>query len=606
MPRITYALPLSAALLAAAWPTAADACGGTFCDNIPGAMPVDQTGENILFILEPNKVEVHIQIQYDPDTNAQKFAWMVPMPTVPEFDVGSELLFRELLRATVPTYGLNTTNESCGGDSDGGIGSTSGDTGPILFDLPAETGGGVDVVKIETVGAFEVVVLAGKSAPELTQWLVDNGYQTDPEAEPILQQYLDEGNVVIALKLLNGQDLNSIHPIVLRYPGLDGCVPIRLTRIAAVEDMEIRVFALADGRAIPTNYRHVLVNPLKLDWLSFASNYKEVITLAVDAFMAEGRAFVTEFAGTSSVVNQFAFYSPGWNAEVFAGMAPAGVIDELNSQGLTDCYDSFFCQFNHPLLEGLLATYLPPPMGVTPAEFYSALADYAGQIDVMAWGDGGGFAKDMLTRVVLPAEHAKTLLDTWPYLSRLYTTISPAEMTEDPFFMFNPQLPDVANLQIASQYVRCDGYSTVTLPDGREVNLSPNSSWPTFQTEMPWEEDVEQMPPMGMPQPLVDNTALINALLAEWNKQHKPPPPPTTTGDPTTGGPTGGEPTGGTDSATGAASASASGDPGGDSSPAIWGGTEGGCGCASDPRPGSGLVALLGLLALLPRRRARA
>jgi MYXO-CTERM domain-containing protein len=35
--------------------------------------------------------------------------------------------------------------------------------------------------------------------------------------------------------------------------------------------------------------------------------------------------------------------------------------------------------------------------------------------------------------------------------------------------------------------------------------------------------------------------------------------------------------------------------------------TEGGCGCASDPRPASGgLVALLGLLALRPRRRARA
>ena len=449
MPRIAYALPLAAALLAAAWPTVADACGGTFCDNIPGGLPVDQTGENILFILEPNQVEVHIQIQYDPNTNAQKFAWMVPMPTVPEFDVGSELLFRELLRATVPTYGLSVTNEFCDeGETDGGFGSTSGDGSGGGSTSGGDTGG-VDVVKIETVGAFEVVVLAGKSAPELTQWLVDNDYQTDPEAEPILQQYLDEGNVVIALKLQNGQDLRSIHPIVLRYPGLDGCVPIRLTRIAAVEDMEIRVFALADGRAIPTNYRHVLVNPLKLDWLNFAFNYKEVITLAVDAFMAEGRAFVTEFAGASSVVQPFAFYSPGWNAEVFAGMAPTSVIDELNAQGLTDCYDSFFCQFNHPLLEGLLATYLPVPVGVAPEEFYSALASYQAQIDVMAWGDGGGFAKDMLTRVVQPAEHAKTLVETWPYLSRLYTTISPAEMTEDPFFMFNPQLPDVQNLQIA-------------------------------------------------------------------------------------------------------------------------------------------------------------
>ena len=62
--------------------------------------------------------------------------------------------------------------------------------------------------------------------------------------------------------------------------------------------MDIRVFVLADGRAAPTNYRHVLVNPLKIDWLNRATNYKEVITNAVDAFMADGRAFVTEFGRT--------------------------------------------------------------------------------------------------------------------------------------------------------------------------------------------------------------------------------------------------------------------------------------------------------------------
>jgi hypothetical protein len=38
--------------------------------------------------------------------------------------------------------------------------------------------------------------------------------------------------------------------------------------------MDIRVFVLANDRAAPTNYRHVLVNPLKIDWLNLASNYK--------------------------------------------------------------------------------------------------------------------------------------------------------------------------------------------------------------------------------------------------------------------------------------------------------------------------------------------
>ena len=42
----------------------AAACGGTFCDSGPRFMPVDQTGENIVFVMEPGKLEAHIQIQY--------------------------------------------------------------------------------------------------------------------------------------------------------------------------------------------------------------------------------------------------------------------------------------------------------------------------------------------------------------------------------------------------------------------------------------------------------------------------------------------------------------------------------------------------------------
>ena len=63
----------------------------------------------------------------------------------------------------------------------------------------------------------------------------------------------------------------------------------------------------------------------------------------------------------------------------------------------------------------------------------------------------------------------------------------------------------------------------MTLPDGREVYFSPNTprQWPDFQTEMPWEEDVDEQ---GMANnapliSLVDNTEMIDTLLAEWNEE---------------------------------------------------------------------------------------
>ncbi|MBL8970425.1 MAG: hypothetical protein JNK56_07590, partial [Myxococcales bacterium] len=55
-------------------PDVAEACGGTFCDGvIPGPMPVDQSGENVIFVIGDTESEVHIQITIDPNTNAENF-----------------------------------------------------------------------------------------------------------------------------------------------------------------------------------------------------------------------------------------------------------------------------------------------------------------------------------------------------------------------------------------------------------------------------------------------------------------------------------------------------------------------------------------------------
>lgn len=140
------------AAVAALGPRAADACGGTFCDTGPQAMPVDQSGENILFVLDGQTVEAHVQIQYQ--GSADRFAWVVPMPDVPDVTVGSQLLFTELLRVTVPTYAMQTQNDSCGGGTwvDGGQGTGGSSTGGA----GGSGGGGPQVVFEKTVGGLQV------------------------------------------------------------------------------------------------------------------------------------------------------------------------------------------------------------------------------------------------------------------------------------------------------------------------------------------------------------------------------------------------------------------------------------------------------------------
>src|SRR3954470_24537282 len=105
--RLTLSLGAACAYLAA--PRVVAACGGTFCDSGPRFMSVDQTGENIIFVMEPGMVEAAIQIQYKGD--APHFSWVLPVQALPEIEVGSQALFDRMLAATVPRFGYTTQRD---------------------------------------------------------------------------------------------------------------------------------------------------------------------------------------------------------------------------------------------------------------------------------------------------------------------------------------------------------------------------------------------------------------------------------------------------------------------------------------------------------------
>src|SRR5690606_13507158 len=105
---------------------------------------------------------------------------------------------------------------------------------------------------------------------------------------------------------------------------------------------------------------------------------------------------------------------------------------------------------NHPLLETVVSEFIPVPEGVEANSFYDCLSCYEADIDLTAW-DASLFAARLDERLFAPAKQAVALLEAHPYLTRMYTTISPAEMNEDPMFRVNTTLPDVANVNFATQ-----------------------------------------------------------------------------------------------------------------------------------------------------------
>jgi MYXO-CTERM domain-containing protein len=495
--RRTLLLAPVAGILTLALPEPARACGGTFCDG-GTQMPVDQTGEDILFIRDGNQVEVHVRIQYEGE--ASRFAWLVPVQAVPEVSVGSEPLFAALSQATVPSW--QTSREYECSDEDPSSEWSAGSLGSIAeLDAGSEP---PEVVYEAVVGSFEIVVLQGGSAAEVIDFLQANEYAQDPESEPILQEYLDEGFLFAAVKLVAGVGVEAIHPLTFRMTASEPCVPIRLTRIAAKQDMGIRAYFLGQERWAPTNYAHVVLNPLAYDWTSGdPSRYLELLSLAVDE--AGGRAFATDYAGSSDVVATDAVYDLAWDETAFVGVEPIAAINLIDEQGLN----------RHPLIQPLLLQFIPPPDGIDATDFWNNIEQYADQIDLSAW-DGPAFAAALAEQIIEPGLHAVDLIDAWPKLTRLNTTMSPIEMTLDPMFHGNPDLPDVAAQVTTASTVLCggdeeyrvdvDGQPTVVCrPDGE--------GWPVIEG-MPNALRIEHIPMAGPSQVTVDLTSGSLALLA--------------------------------------------------------------------------------------------
>jgi len=147
--------------------------------------------------------------------------------------------------------------------------------------------------------------------------------------------------------------------------------------------------------------------------------------------------------------------------------------------------------------------------------------------------DPAALADDLQTRVIEPRQRLSLRLRQAAKITRLVSSLSPAEMTVDPTFALNPDLPDVSNLRQATESFDCDGadedpydaHRTLTLSDGRSV-LLPSYRWldDHRMTTIAWLQQegltepankrIEQTGPTGLPVVLQDNTSLLETQVS--------------------------------------------------------------------------------------------
>jgi hypothetical protein len=511
-----------AALLTQAYQ--AGACGGFFCSQ---SQPVNQAAERIIFGDNGDgTVTAVIQILYEGPS--ENFSWLLPISSVPESDeiaVASDLAFQRLQQATNPQYNLTTRVEGqCRSEQGFANGPPSGSADPLPQpSSPGDSEGGVVVAASGIVGAFEYTVLEldpdlDEPADAALNWLGENGYDVTPGSEALIGPYLEEGMYLLALRLTKGSSSGSIRPIVLTYDATLPMIPIKLTAVAANDDMGVMTWVSSASRAVPFNYNALELNEARINWFNASSNYESVVNAAADE--GGGQGFVTEFAGPAARVQgvvwadfeeeQWQYFRDGrystssedlflqsyyeygeldgfWDAARASVTLPEGVAFE-DFQLCPTCYDE---------------------LALSPAPYIQALED----------------------NVIEPMRLVQELLERQPYLTRFYSTLSAAEMTVDPVFAYNPDLPDVSNVHTAERVIECDPRITqgqanwrIELPQGGVIRgkASDIGNWPAAVGSQPANFRVLKLATAGLGEVLQDNGAEIGVGLDTYNESRPP------------------------------------------------------------------------------------
>jgi hypothetical protein len=536
-------MALGAAALCITPAPPAQACGGFFCNQgqNPFDLPVAQTAENVLFAMERTSsgqfaLEAHVQIFYTGP--ADRFSWVVPVDSKPTLGVGSNSVFSTLLNATQPRFGLSwAVDGTCKRDPQAGTGGSGGSggaggsggssSGGFGFDASADAG--VSVSFRGDVGPYDAAIIKSTSttdAKPMLDWLTTNKYFITPEGARLIEDYVRQDKYFVAIRLLSDRSTGEIQPLVMRFLGPGPCVPLKLTSIASIRDLRVNLWVLADNRVVPDNFYELEINQARIDWFGAGSNYEQLLKQAAD--QAGGQAFITEYAGPTSMLTR-TLYQPG----------------QLDVSGVARAPDppaalnALFAFPRDSTLLGILRTHIPMPdairaIGVQERDFYNQLQVYWDtQRAAFKAFDGPAMAADLDAKMVQPLRDAQALFDKHRMLTRLATFISPEEMTVDPTFVMNADLPDVPAVRSARatrvcgdrQYTTCEAPVRIDLSTGEQVWFRPRpggSCWsPDYERagldELPALYQAHARTTDGPGVARFDNTQMIRSALATRN-----------------------------------------------------------------------------------------
>jgi hypothetical protein len=221
-------------LLLGTSPAEADGC---FVFHWDKQKDINEPTQKAIILYDQGQEDMVLQVKYEGP--AEEFGWLIPVPGLPEVSKGSMDCFYELSEMTQRQF-----------DGRRSLGWGRGRS--------ASADAGVNVIKIETVGAYEVAVLSASTSKNLKGWLDAHHFAFPKEKQKVLDGYVRKHWYFVAAKIDPTQDgfilrdgppknepasrgisptirkqisNGELHPLVLRFPSEKCVFPLAISAV---------------------------------------------------------------------------------------------------------------------------------------------------------------------------------------------------------------------------------------------------------------------------------------------------------------------------------------------------------------------------------------